>query len=689
MTTSKHKPHVIAEENQLKSYLIIAFVAFAVYANTLLNNFVYDDEFLVLGDASITNISNLPKFFTGQEGFNKVFARYYRPIVSTSFLLDYEIWGFKAFGFHLTNALIHVINTLLLFNFLLLLPRHKNKDSKFSDISSSALIGAFIFAVHPVHTEAVSFISGRTDLLAFTFLIASFSHYIKYSDSVTTNEKVLNFFLLSFYYVLSLLSKEVAITMPLLFLLFDLVVVKLRFKRILKDKIRIYIALALITLLYLLVRTNVLERLLSAEKYFYFYGKDFATALFTQSLTIPLYLRLLIFPIGLIYHYNGYLSYVSTFFDTGVIFSFGLVILIIVISVLCLKKHSLITYLCIFFFVTLSPVLNIVPITNLAAERYLYIPSISFILLIVYLGILLETTRFRNAFYVVSFAVIMIFGILTVVRNIDWKDNESLYFSADGKTGTVVNVNIGYIYSQRKQFDKAEQYFKKALQIKNETVLANTNLGKVLLLQGKYDSANTYIMTAYNFDTLNPESKFTLALMYVMTNKLHDAANQMESLQRIVPGYRNSNQILIQIRAKLQNDSVSNKTSSNKTQKTDSNMERIAKLDKDSYAQYRDKNYDNAIKDLTELVELKPSSKSIYYNNIGLCYFEQNKLDEARKYFEHSIAAAGDFSSAYLNLGKVYEKMGDKEKAKDNYKKALDCDSNNKSARENYERLRN
>src|SRR5437867_3406778 len=99
-------------------YLFLAVVAFSVYANSLSNDFVFDDESVVLSDPSITKISNVPKYFTGQEGFHKVIGRYYRPVVSASYALDYAFYGFSPLGFHLTNILIHLINCLLFFKFL-------------------------------------------------------------------------------------------------------------------------------------------------------------------------------------------------------------------------------------------------------------------------------------------------------------------------------------------------------------------------------------------------------------------------------------------------------------------------------------------------------------------------------------------------------------------------------------------
>ena len=210
----------ILKSLNFRGYLFISIVAFAVYANSLGNEFVFDDESVVQGDQSITQLSNIPKFFTAQEGFHKVIGRYYRPVVSTSYAIDYYLWGLNPSGFHLTNVLINLINSLLVFKFLLLLfGRLSGKISEQNRGLSKkvfylSLIGVLIFAVHPVHTEAVSWVSGRTDSLSFTFFITSFICYQLISKQ--SIHLFFYYFLMFFFFVLSLLAKEMAITLPVI-----------------------------------------------------------------------------------------------------------------------------------------------------------------------------------------------------------------------------------------------------------------------------------------------------------------------------------------------------------------------------------------------------------------------------------------------------------------------------------------
>jgi hypothetical protein len=555
MKRPKNRPVKFSKESDRTSYFIIALVAFAVYANTLLNEFVYDDELLVSEDSSITHISNIPKFFTGQAGFNQVFNWFYRPIVSTSYAIDYAIWKLNPLGFHLTNIIIHVINCLLLYKFLIIIFGQKKKTEKSSQLRTFILVGTVIFAIHPIHTEAVSWVSGRTDLLAFTFILASFINYLEYSEEEGAHKNI-KFTLICLFYCISLFAKEVSITLPVMIVLYDMIVKRYNLKTLFKERRYIYLLLILISLTYLLLRKSVLDVFPSDEKKFYFYGKDFITAFLTMLQTIPLYIRLLIVPVGLLYQYNGYLPYTSSLLNPEVLICFLLIIILAILTVYFYRKNALVSYSIIFFFLTLLPVLNIAPTSNLAAERFLYIPSISLILIIVFIGYKFDISIYRSPFNAAALIIFLIFTMLTILRNVDWKNNERLYLSADGKPGVALNVNLGNLYVQKKQYNKAELYYSRAIQANVNDPLANTNLGRAFMLEGKYDSSYYYINKAYLFDTLTPEPRFTLALMYELSDRTADAINEMEKLQVISPDYKNSKRLLAQLKSQLQSDST-------------------------------------------------------------------------------------------------------------------------------------
>jgi len=669
----------------LKFYFFLALIAFAVYANSLQNDFVFDDESVVLGDPSITRISNIPKYLTGEEGFHKVIGPYFRPIISASFALDYAIYGFQPFGFHLTNVIIHVINCLLCLKFLLLVYKPAEKENRLLVFLSAA-----IFAVHPIHTEAVSWVSGRTDSFSFTFFISAFIFFLLFSES--RRKKYL--FLMGLMYLLSLMAKEMALTLPVLVIAYDIIVKRSASlgkgfhsipPKIVKKNLTAYLMLVSISAIYMTYRWLILRQVPERVNYLYFYGEDFVTLVATMLQTIPLYFRLLFVPIGLLYHYNGYLPYQHSFFSLEVLASVAFILVLLIVAWYLKKQLPITSYSIIFFFISLTPVMNIVPTVNLMAERFLYIPSLIVSLILLELAFRardnLRHIQLLDRLCLGIFSVIVIlYSYLTLIRNMDWKTNNDLFLSAQGKPGTVLYVNIGNIYANNGQIDIAESYYRKAIELRSKTILAQNNLGKVFLVRGQYDSALHYMTIAHLLDTLSPEPIFSMAQTYVKMGNLPQAIANMEKLQKMFPnGYMNSNQILEQLRVQLHEQE-------SKHRSPEGTME-IAKLEQQSYQEYQNKNYFEAIEILEKLLQLRPEGKAGYCNNIGMCYFQQQKLAEAERYFKLAIEAEPKFSTALNNLGKVYERLGDYKKARQQYRLALEADPNNQTAQSNLDSL--
>jgi len=257
-------------------------VTYLTFHNSLSNEFVFDDESVIVNNPSIQSLSSIPKYFTNDEGFHKVIGRYYRPVVSATYAIDYSIWGLDPYGFHLTNVIIHIIACLLLFKiFSILFWRYKYRNL-------FSLFATLIFAVHPIHTEAVSWISGRTDSFVTMFFFASFLFYLEFTKEMehdkkdntirkVTTKNYSYLFLSLLFYTLGLLSKEMIVTMPVIILLYDFVYRKKDIKYF-KENILTYLLFALLTAVYLVIRYFLLKDIPERESYLYFIGKDFYVA---------------------------------------------------------------------------------------------------------------------------------------------------------------------------------------------------------------------------------------------------------------------------------------------------------------------------------------------------------------------------------------------------------------------------
>src|SRR5688572_931362 len=185
---------LMSSHGQLIVCLSLVVVVFLCFANALRNEFVFDDIYLVTVNHQIRSL-NLPLLLSS-----------YRPTRDISYAIDFALWGENPFGFHLTSILIHAANVLLVFS----LVRRLTKDIV------SATIAALIFAVHPIQTDSVTYISGRRDVLFTSFYILAFHSYLSYYRRRWSVKAVAFFLLFLLLWLLSLLSKEMAVSLPVL-----------------------------------------------------------------------------------------------------------------------------------------------------------------------------------------------------------------------------------------------------------------------------------------------------------------------------------------------------------------------------------------------------------------------------------------------------------------------------------------
>ncbi|HLT24681.1 MAG TPA: hypothetical protein VK004_06110, partial [Ignavibacteria bacterium] len=282
-------------------YFIIIIAGLILFFNTLENEFVFDDESVVQNNLSIQTLSTIPDYFTAEDGFHKVIGRYYRPIVSTTYNIDYALWELDPWGFHLTNILIHIIACLILFALL----QELFKRKKYGLIGS--LIGTLVFLVHPIHTEAVSWVSGRTDSMVTIFFFASFLFYVRYYKARESKKQAdredagrMLVWALILYFI-GLLSKEMIITMPVILILFDFLF-RGKSWNYLKNNMKAYGWFFAVSGFYFLLRAWLLSDIPERESYLYFKDMDFDTVIATMVRTIPVYFKLLFAPVGLLYH---------------------------------------------------------------------------------------------------------------------------------------------------------------------------------------------------------------------------------------------------------------------------------------------------------------------------------------------------------------------------------------------------
>src|SRR3989339_538889 len=506
--------------------LILVIVCFSqfIYLTSLSNQFVYDDEFTIVTNYFVKTWNNFPLLFNS-DYFKLSGELSYRPIVTLSYFIDYTLWKLNPFGFHFTNTLLHTLNSVLLF-FLL---------KRIFNCRTTSFITTIIFSCHPVLTEAVNAVSYREDLLAATFFIAAFLLYMKTSKDERSFSPA--YFASVGCYLLGIFSKEMAITLPLLIFLYDLIFTK---AQSLSYKLtRYYTGYILATIFYLLMRFVVLYN--PVESHVSYPGGSIFINFLTMSKVLASYMKLFFVPATLCADYV--IPYSTSLFETSFIVSLLLLVAVIVITYRLFFSSKILFFSVVWFFVSLLPVLNIVPIENIMAERYLCLPIIGFCMVI---GNLLVHSQnkidYFNKYYIsVTLLVLMlgIFSFKTMKQNTVWADQTVLWTNTAriSPKSFKAHNNLGNIYRNAGRLDEAIVELQYALSLYNDYIDAHNNLGVTYRKKGMLKEALLEYQRALQINPHYPYAHNNLGVLYAKSNYLDLAINEFNNAVANKPDY--------------------------------------------------------------------------------------------------------------------------------------------------------
>lgn len=522
--------------------LFIIFIATAIYANTLNNGFVYDDKGTIVRNEMIKSPGNLSKLFTN-EYFAMSKEASYRPLVTLAYLIDYAVFGLKPWGYHLTNILLNTFNGALFYVFAGLL---LNKENISCQKSYGSFLITLLYVSHPILTEAVNAISFREDLLAFLFYIATLNLYLSLKTKHFSGFKLsvlLTYLLSCLTFSLALLSKEIALTLPLIIFCYEWIYSdngNRSLRSIFFNRYNLgYIA---VVLAYCYFRFYYFESSLGKS----FYVHDVNERLLTIPLLILSYLKLLLIPVSLSaeYVFLGVRSIFSPFF----VIPFFAVSLFFVLALKLKKINKETAFGMLFFIITLIPVYNVIPIANSIAERYLYLPSAGFIIAagsaMQHLSrlILTSTIRVRQRYVLIPlFIILSIFSFVVVNRNMVWIDNYSLWSDAVMKMPKSYRAHyiLGVNYDEQGKFNEAIQQFQLASELSPgdinahiELVIAHFNLGVSYGNQGKFDEAIQQYQLALKLDSTLVQAHYNLGKIYLAKGLRDKAKIEFEKALR-------------------------------------------------------------------------------------------------------------------------------------------------------------
>jgi tetratricopeptide (TPR) repeat protein len=492
MTSSVSLQNSSSSFNLKKSlgWLVFA-IGSLVYLNTILHEFTQDDAIVIYDNMYTTKgVSGLKGLFTKdtfygffkEEGKAKVVSGgRYRPFTPAMFAIEYQLVGKKPWLGHLINILLYGFLCMMIYKLLQSLINYKDAHERNTWMIFAATL---LYATHPLHTEVVANIKGRDEIMSMLGSILALYFLVKNHES--NNFK--HIIIACFCFFIALLSKENAITylavVPLAFYFF----------RTLSISGALSKSLYLIApaILFLMIRAAILGNdfggtpmELMNNPYLEYVdgvykpipqGEKFATITFT----LGKYIQLLLLPHPLTHDYYPRYIDIKSFGDFDVLLSLLLYGFLIFIAVRGFKTRSLPAFAAGYYLVTLSIVSNIIfPIGTNMSERFMFMPSLGFTLLLAYLLDRFIYSKFgKNAFLASIGLITLLYSFKTITRNNVWKNDFTL-FTTDVKTSTnsakVLNAAGGALTTnafsekdenkRKEMLTQALQYLTKAIEI--------------------------------------------------------------------------------------------------------------------------------------------------------------------------------------------------------------------------------
>ncbi len=436
--------------------LFTGLAAALCYVNTLGNGFVWQDRLFILGGMGIVDAPmQAPLVFVRglyalKGGVDQEI--YYRPLMILSFSLDHAIWALNAAGYHLTNLLWHLVNSLLAF---VLFDRYLRRPA--------ALAGALLFAVHPIHAASVAYVTNRLDVICLGFLLAAFLLFTDPPRATPAPAGLRRTAGGGLCFALALFAKETAIVLPILLALHGIASTRGGLKttaRRLAPALTVTVALGVA---YLVLRRAVVGPLGLAAP-----PVSPPSALFWTMLNVlRSYVGILLWPARLTT--SDAVPIAHTALDHGAWLSALLAVALAGGGILLPRRAPAAGLGILWFLVTLLPVSNLIPIIYARSEHFLYIPSLGFALAAAAaaetVGHAAAHPLARRATVAAVAVAIACCGLRTAVRNRDWGDEVTLFGKSVAITpyGREAHACLGFALADAGRHDAAIAAFERAL----------------------------------------------------------------------------------------------------------------------------------------------------------------------------------------------------------------------------------
>jgi len=531
-------------DNTSRWSLYVFFFIFIAYGNTLMNKYSFDDEFVIQNSQVTKGIKAIPEIFTSPYYQTDEINFGYRPITKSFFAIEYEIFGKNPFVSHLINILLFAWITLLILKLLrrIIYPAT-------GTIFILIIIVFWIF--HPIHTEVVASLKNREELLYLLFCLISLIFFIRFYETGKWWHIVTG----SILFTVSFITKQSAISFVLIIPLVLWFLKKEKGILILKNNYKILLVFGILIIIsYVLLKIpawffpseNV--PLLSFENSLHA-NNTFLAKIAVSAYSMLINLKLLLIPHPLVFYYGQFTIPELNIADGWVIFSILIHIGIFIFIIKNFNRNALLFGI-LFYFFGIIPFSNyFMPINGIVAERFLFTPSLGFI--IAFTFILFKITKssiqtasflhLKKSFITIFLIIVACYVAKTINRNTDWKNSFTLfsndinYLEKSVKANDVLaqnmmdevmrNISVKKSSNQLKlRLDSIIMLYNRTLALYPENPKALNNLAYIYFnFYKKPDIAINYLLQAYKYKKNNEELTFNIAQCYDKTNLYNDA----------------------------------------------------------------------------------------------------------------------------------------------------------------------
>jgi len=615
-----NKMNVSPQRQKIFIYIFLTIVTLAVYWQVGQFDFINFDDSIYVTD------NNHVRFGLTREGilwaFSTIEGAFWFPLTWLSFMADYELYGLHAGGYHVTNLIFHILSTLLLFWLF-----HRMTG----EIWKSAFVAA-LFALHPLHTETVVWITKRKDVLSAFFWMLTLCLYVFYTEK----QSIKRYLLVFFSFVLALLSKPMVVTLPVVMILLDYWPLK-RFDNQkglshlilwqLKEKLPLFILSALISIITIYAQYD--KHIKQAQAHFSY-------LLANASVSFMTYVEKTFWPhhLAIIYPFSDQLP-------VWQVAGSAMLMVIISIAVIIMIKRLPCLFVGWFWYaVTILPVLDIFRAGIRAmSDNYTYLPIIGISIMLAWgIPFLFPNKNMRRkVLWPAGAAVIVILSVFSWRQCGYWKNNFELFNHAIMVTeGNYIAYNQrGTLYSKSRQYQLAIEDFNESIRIRPVQPIAHNNRGIAYVQIGQHQQALLDYNEAVRLDPDYADAYNNRSILYTQLGQYQLAlkdCNQAILLKTdYVDAYNNRGILYTQLGQ-----------------------------------------YQLAIKDYNQAILLNPDHADAYYNRAFTYGTYMGQYQQAVNDLNEAARIKPDYSDIYLTRGNIYAHLGSEELGCLDYRKACE-----------------